>query len=75
MEWAFCNGSQGIWGWLWFSCGVAHSGEGLFCFPFYVFIGGWVCRGRSHLGWGFVCVSGGAGVYGPVGFRHFDDIS
>ena len=23
------NGSLGIWGWLWFSCGVAHSRRGL----------------------------------------------
>ena len=26
---AGCNGSRDIWGWLWFSCGVAHSGGGL----------------------------------------------
>ena len=25
--WGVCGGSQGVWDWLWFSCGVAH-GEG-----------------------------------------------
>ena len=24
-----CGGLRGIWGWLWFSCGVAHSGRSL----------------------------------------------
>ena len=24
-----CGGFRGIWGWLWFSCGVAHSGRSL----------------------------------------------
>ena len=25
-----CSRSRGIWDWLWFSCGVAHCGRGLF---------------------------------------------
>ena len=24
-----CGGSQGVWDWLWFSCGVAHGGGSL----------------------------------------------
>ena len=29
------NRLQGIWGWLWFSSGVAHRGEGGFGSPFF----------------------------------------
>ena len=27
--WGVCGGSQGVWDWLWFSCGVAHGGGSL----------------------------------------------
>ena len=26
---AACNGSQDIWGWLWFLCGITYSGKSL----------------------------------------------
>ena len=51
---AVCNGSRGIWGLLWFSWGVVHSGKGLISvfreFP-------------AGISGAFICVGGlGAGL-------------
>ena len=65
-----CGGSGGIWGWLWFSCGVARSGGGggvvkflFFDWFLLVLVGVSFWSGDWALG------------YHSLDFRHFPDIS
>ena len=60
------GGSRGIWGWLWFSCGVAHGGKGFICIfrEFSSSVGGaFILAGAWELG------------YYSMQFRQFLDIS
>ena len=57
------NGSQSIWDWLWFSCGMEHSGRGLLSF----------C---SSIGGAFILAGElGVGLSFYVVYRQFPDIS
>ena len=47
-----CSGSRGIWGYLWFSCGVAHGGGGLIS----------VFQGLSASAGGAFILAGGMGA-------------
>ena len=60
-----CGGSRGIWGWLWFLWGVAHSGRGLIS----------VFRDSSSIGGAFILAGGGGWVlgYNAMRVRQFPD--
>ena len=64
------SGSQGVWRWLYFLCGVAYGGRGLISVfrGFSPSIGGAFCFGGGERGsWGL--------GYHSLGFRQFPDIS
>ena len=60
------GGWWGIWGWCWFSCGVAHAGGCLIS----VFQGFSASTGKA-----FILAGDGALAYRSMGFKQFPDIS